>query len=78
MLDESVRRCFAASAALRALFQTWRSPNRLGGQPRQHPFDRRAVDIVAAQMRIAVGRENLEDAPLMLRIEMSKVPPPKS
>ena len=37
-----------------------------------------AIDVVAAEMRVAVGRERLKDAILDLRIEMSKVPPPRS
>ena len=36
------------------------------------------VDVVAAEVGVAVGREHLEDAVLDLRIEMSNVPPPRS
>ncbi len=32
------------------------------GQLGEQPVDERAVDIVAAQMRVAVGREHLEDS----------------
>jgi len=63
---------------MRALFQTLAIQLQRVGKFGQQPVDDRAVDIVAAEMSIAVGREDLEDPSLMLRIEMSKVPPPKS
>ena len=42
------------------------------------PVDDALVEVVAAQVRVAVGALDLEDAVAQLRIEMSKVPPPRS
>ena len=58
----SVRRFLASSAAVRALFQTWRSLRSVVGQFGEDPVDECAVDIVAAEMGIAVGGKHLEDA----------------
>jgi hypothetical protein len=45
---------------------------------RDDPFDDALIEVVAAQMRVAVGRLDLDDPSPTSRIEMSNVPPPKS
>ena len=40
--------------------------------------DQQVIDVVAAEMRVAVGGEDLENSVVNFRMEMSKVPPPKS
>jgi NAD-specific glutamate dehydrogenase. len=44
----------------------------------EQPLDHGPVEVVAAQMRVTVGRQHLEHAVLDPKIEMSKVPPPRS
>ena len=40
--------------------------------------DERLVEVVAAEVRIAVRREHLEDAVADVEIDTSNVPPPRS
>ena len=51
-----------------------------GGQPawRERPAGERAVEVVAAERRVAAGRDHLEHALGQRSSEMSKVPPPRS
>jgi hypothetical protein len=42
------------------------------------PLDDALIEVVATEVRVAVGRLHLDDASPTSRIEMSNVPPPKS
>jgi len=59
------------SAAMRALFQTWRSSWRFG-QFAEQPIHERAIDIVAAEMSTPLVASTSKIPSLMLSIEMSK------
>jgi hypothetical protein len=45
---------------------------------RDDPVDDALIEVVAAEVRVAVGRLHFDHALADSRIEMSKVPPPKS
>jgi len=59
---------------MRSFDRSMRSLSELGDDP----IDDALVDVVAAQMRVAVRRLDLDDTLSDLEIEMSNVPPPKS
>ena len=67
-LDDDFRLCHVGEALLRVLGGHARAVPDVAielervGHFGEQPIDNRAVDIVAAQMRIAVGREHLEDS----------------
>jgi hypothetical protein len=77
--DESS--CLAFSAAS---LRRWSAGDPCGGRRRAPSRTRRRgvddalVEVLAAEVRVAVGAHHVEDAGAISRIEMSNVPPPRS